>query len=224
MRLRSPFTHDWRPRERRDPDVISLDDYQYPLTVRTWRKVNATLALVRSGGPGFTYQASANAIGTLVALAIAYLVGIAGGLVSAVPSAVIASVGLLGVTAVAALLRLAPKQLLRARATELLDAEPARIVDSMKKIFATPRYPATVDVDDADAEWAILDGLWALPERERTIIAVRFGGSMTLEAIGDGLGLSRERVRQLESQAIARVAAYAENRQKAQPYGVEAED
>jgi DNA-directed RNA polymerase sigma subunit (sigma70/sigma32) len=35
---------------------------------------------------------------------------------------------------------------------------------------------------------------------------VRFAGRMTLEEIGDALGLSRERVRQVEGAAIAAVS------------------
>ena len=50
----------------------------------------------------------------------------------------------------------------------------------------------------------------ALPERERRILELRFGfegEAWTLEAIGAELGLTRERVRQLEAQALARLAA-----------------
>jgi RNA polymerase primary sigma factor len=50
----------------------------------------------------------------------------------------------------------------------------------------------------------------ALPERERRILELRFGFEgepWTLEAIGHELGLTRERVRQLEAQALARLAA-----------------
>jgi RNA polymerase primary sigma factor len=50
----------------------------------------------------------------------------------------------------------------------------------------------------------------ALPERERRILELRFGfegDPWTLEAIGHELGLTRERVRQLEGQALQRLAA-----------------
>jgi RNA polymerase primary sigma factor len=56
----------------------------------------------------------------------------------------------------------------------------------------------------------IRKALDALPERERRILELRFGfegDPWTLEAIGAELGLTRERVRQLESQALARLAA-----------------
>ena len=53
----------------------------------------------------------------------------------------------------------------------------------------------------------------ALPERERRILELRFGFEVepwTLEAIGHELDLTRERVRQLEGQALARLAALRE--------------
>jgi RNA polymerase primary sigma factor len=53
----------------------------------------------------------------------------------------------------------------------------------------------------------------ALPERERRIFELRFGFEgepWTLEAIGHELDLTRERVRQLEGQALARLAALRE--------------
>jgi RNA polymerase primary sigma factor len=49
----------------------------------------------------------------------------------------------------------------------------------------------------------------ALPDRERRVVELRFGfdgESLTLEAIGRELGLTRERVRQLEKSAFARLA------------------
>ena len=53
----------------------------------------------------------------------------------------------------------------------------------------------------------------ALPERERRILELRFGFEgepWTLEAIGHELDLTRERVRQLEGQALSRLAAMRE--------------
>jgi RNA polymerase primary sigma factor len=53
----------------------------------------------------------------------------------------------------------------------------------------------------------------ALPERERRILELRFGFEgepWTLEAIGHELDLTRERVRQLEAQALSRLAALRE--------------
>jgi len=53
----------------------------------------------------------------------------------------------------------------------------------------------------------------ALPERERRVVELRFGfdgESLTLEAIGRELGLTRERVRQLEKSAFAKLAGRLE--------------
>ena len=52
-----------------------------------------------------------------------------------------------------------------------------------------------------------------LPERERRVIELRFGfdgESRSLEAIGKELGLTRERVRQLEANAFAKLAGQLE--------------
>ena len=47
----------------------------------------------------------------------------------------------------------------------------------------------------------------ALPERERQVIELRYGlgdeGPMTLEDIGHEVGVTRERVRQIESKTLA---------------------
>jgi RNA polymerase sigma factor (sigma-70 family) len=210
--MRLPFRTDWRRRSYHDPEIVFLEDDTYPLIARTWRKANATLRIARHSWRAFTYQASANAVGTLVAASVAYLVILAGGLVEAVPAALIGSLAVVVAAVVVTIVRLAPKQLLRARATELLDAEPGRVVETMKKIYASPksRFRLDLDLESEETDWQILDGVWDLPELQRTIIAIRFGVPMTLQDIGNALGVTRERVRQMESQAIARVAAYVE--------------
>jgi RNA polymerase primary sigma factor len=56
----------------------------------------------------------------------------------------------------------------------------------------------------------IHSALDALPHRERRILELRFGFDgepRTLDAIGRELDLTRERIRQLESQALSRLAA-----------------
>ena len=60
--------------------------------------------------------------------------------------------------------------------------------------------------EDALRARALRDALAGLPERERRILELRFGldgDPQSLEAIGRELGLTRERVRQLESEALA---------------------
>jgi RNA polymerase primary sigma factor len=64
---------------------------------------------------------------------------------------------------------------------------------------------------------AVGDLLGSLDPRERMVIERRFGlregdDGVTLRQIGEGLGLSRERVRQIESQALAKLRAVAVSR------------
>jgi RNA polymerase primary sigma factor len=59
--------------------------------------------------------------------------------------------------------------------------------------------------EDALRARAVRDALAELPERERRIVELRFGldgEPRSLEAIGAELGLTRERIRQLEAQAL----------------------
>jgi RNA polymerase primary sigma factor len=68
-----------------------------------------------------------------------------------------------------------------------------------------PGEEATASVQRQEVRRALA----SLPERERRVLELRFGfdGEPTsLEAIGQELGISRERVRQLEEAAFARVA------------------
>ncbi len=62
---------------------------------------------------------------------------------------------------------------------------------------------------DALRSAAVRDAIDRLPEREREIVELRFGldqPPMALEAIGRKLGITRERVRQLERDALAKLA------------------
>ncbi len=56
----------------------------------------------------------------------------------------------------------------------------------------------------------VRDALASLPERERLLLELRFGFSegsdeLTLDGVGEKLGITRERVRQLEKRAIGRL-------------------
>ena len=66
------------------------------------------------------------------------------------------------------------------------------------------------EAEESLRKQGVRKALDALPERERRILELRFGfegDPWTLEAIGAELGLTRERVRQLEAQALQRLAA-----------------
>jgi RNA polymerase primary sigma factor len=59
---------------------------------------------------------------------------------------------------------------------------------------------------------AVADLLEELPPREQKILRMRFGfdgDPMTLEEIGKKIGLSRERIRQIETKAKRRLRARA---------------
>jgi RNA polymerase primary sigma factor len=63
-----------------------------------------------------------------------------------------------------------------------------------------------IEADDLDR---IFEFLGSLEDREATVIRMRFGldcyNPMTLREVGENLGLTRERVRQLESQALQKL-------------------
>jgi RNA polymerase primary sigma factor len=78
--------------------------------------------------------------------------------------------------------------------------------------------PASVDpeaaADGSLRGLAVQRALQKLPERERRIIEMRFGfdgETMALEAIGRELGITRERVRQLEREAFEQLARELES-------------
>ena len=70
-------------------------------------------------------------------------------------------------------------------------------------------------VDSAFRSEALTVALALLDEREQAVIALRFGlhgtGPKTLQEIGDRLGFSRERARQLESNALEQLARSGED-------------
>ena len=78
-------------------------------------------------------------------------------------------------------------------------------------LFADREAPDPFDeAEESLRRQGVRRALEALPERERRILELRFGFDgepWTLEAIGNELDLTRERVRQLEGQALARLGA-----------------
>jgi RNA polymerase primary sigma factor len=84
------------------------------------------------------------------------------------------------------------------------------VVEALGDLFAdeTSADPAEEAVD-AVRRQRIQRAVADLPERQRRIIELRFGfdgESASLETIGKELGLTRERVRQLESEALHRLS------------------
>lgn len=81
-------------------------------------------------------------------------------------------------------------------------------------LFADREAPDPFDeAEESLRRQGVRRALDALPERERRILELRFGFEgepWTLEAIGHELDLTRERVRQLEGQALSRLAAIRE--------------
>jgi RNA polymerase primary sigma factor len=61
---------------------------------------------------------------------------------------------------------------------------------------------------------ALRQALAALPQREREVVVMRYGlggaEAQTLEEIGRRLGLTRERVRQIELESLRRLASLRE--------------
>jgi RNA polymerase primary sigma factor len=77
-------------------------------------------------------------------------------------------------------------------------------------LLADPDAVDAIEEAERSLRDAAIRGVVAtLPERERRVVELRFGfegESLTLEAIGRELGLTRERVRQLEQSAFAKLS------------------
>ena len=76
-------------------------------------------------------------------------------------------------------------------------------------LFAdTTSVDPSEEAADAFRRQMVRDAIADLPERERRIIELRFGldgEPQSLESIGKTLGLTRERIRQLEGEAMRRL-------------------
>jgi RNA polymerase sigma factor (sigma-70 family) len=82
--------------------------------------------------------------------------------------------------------------------------------DTRRDRIADPEEPEPAANLDLDRLRAALDGgLLRLPAREREVLSLRFGLSggaeLSLAQIGERLGISRERVRQIQNAALARL-------------------
>ncbi len=116
---------------------------------------------------------------------------------------------------VARSLEIAPEQLAeleeirqRPLSLEAPIGEKGTLRDVMPASTAPPADPLATMLREREALTGLLDDL---PERERTVIRLRFGlageGPLTVEAVGQRLDLSRERVRQIEVAGLKKLRA-----------------
>ena len=79
--------------------------------------------------------------------------------------------------------------------------------DLLADTSATPEAVATLSHDDAARADLVRDAMKDLNERERLIIRERklLDETVTLEALGERLGISKERVRQIEGNALIKL-------------------
>lgn len=91
------------------------------------------------------------------------------------------------------------------------DGQPP-LIDSIGHGGESPEAAASAAQDQRQRERAVRDALSTLPERERKVLKRRYMMSeqSTLEELGRELGVSRERVRQLEERAKGRMRSALE--------------
>jgi RNA polymerase primary sigma factor len=82
-------------------------------------------------------------------------------------------------------------------------------------MFATDELGPAEAIEVQLTEKALHRAVAELPEREQTIVKLRYGldgdpEPKSLEEIGRILGITRERVRQLEAEALRRLAEWRE--------------
>ena len=102
-----------------------------------------------------------------------------------------------------------------ARASSSLDQPVGENEDATLGDFVAGLEPLPEEVVETTLRSeALLRGLQKLPARERQVVILRYGllgeEPTTLEEIGRRLGLTRERVRQIESESLRRLASLAE--------------
>ncbi len=102
-----------------------------------------------------------------------------------------------------------------ARASSSLDAPIGDGEDALVGDFVAGSDPLPDELVEVSLRaQALSDSLAALPERDRMVVVLRYGlvdaEPKTLEEIGRRLGLTRERVRQIELEALKRLAGLHE--------------
>jgi RNA polymerase primary sigma factor len=102
-----------------------------------------------------------------------------------------------------------------ARASTSLDAPVGEADDAVLGDFVAGEGPLPEEqVEDSLRSQTLADALHSLPDRHRAVVILRYGldnaEPKTLEEIGRRLGLTRERVRQIEVEALKRLATLHE--------------
>jgi RNA polymerase primary sigma factor len=102
-----------------------------------------------------------------------------------------------------------------ARASTSLDAPVGDFDDAVFGDFVPGEGPLPDEVvEDSLRSQVLADALLSLPDRHRSVLILRYGlddaDPRTLEDIGRRLGLTRERVRQIEVEALRRLASLHE--------------
>jgi len=82
---------------------------------------------------------------------------------------------------------------------------------SLGDLYAAEQPAPEEEADELLRREAVRQAVAGLPDRERAVIELRFGlgdagGPVSLEEIGRRLGITRERVRQIETEALNRLA------------------
>jgi RNA polymerase sigma factor FliA len=101
------------------------------------------------------------------------------------------------------------KVLLEARGHQLIYLEDLSGEQDESYLDRVCAAPATSDpvaeLEGADIRRALARGIEALPEREKTVMALYYDQELNLKEIGEVLGVTESRVCQLHSQAVARL-------------------
>jgi RNA polymerase primary sigma factor len=86
---------------------------------------------------------------------------------------------------------------------------------ALRDLFASEQAPPDEELDVSLEQDALRRAVAELPEREREVVKLRYGlngdrDPASLESIGRQLGLTRERVRQIEANALEQLAVHRE--------------
>jgi RNA polymerase primary sigma factor len=87
--------------------------------------------------------------------------------------------------------------------TNILEDSDLNLITFHRNHYWEPVEKRRIDWDGLVFALSLV--LFTLTEKQRIVIIARFWGDKTLEEIGDELGVTKERIRQIESRAIRRL-------------------